>query len=281
MFDKALVALDLSPAGQSLLARLPDLQDWGVQHLVLAHVIQAGFGQGAGLARQQEYMDGLEQQAAPLRAAGFSVRTSISAGGAPADGILALGHQSAADLIVIGSRGQNLLGRLFLGSVARDVLRQTTAPVLLEWLEPTGEAADGQGDAAPARTLDHLIFATDFSPQAAAAECALLELAMKARQVECVHVLPPGQDGQNREQAAQAQTGLARLVGRIRALGRNVTGTLLQGAAAEEIARHATGRNASLILVGKHGQNRVASRLIGSTAARLCETAGRPVLMVP
>lgn len=48
-----------------------------------------------------------------------------------------------------------------------------------------------------------------------------------------------------------------------------------------EIARHAQERDASLIVVGKHGQNWLASTVIGSTAANLCEIAGRPALMVP
>jgi nucleotide-binding universal stress UspA family protein len=37
----------------------------------------------------------------------------------------------------------------------------------------------------------------------------------------------------------------------------------------------------TLIIVGKHGRNRVAGKLIGSTAARICEVARRPVLMMP
>jgi nucleotide-binding universal stress UspA family protein len=40
-------------------------------------------------------------------------------------------------------------------------------------------------------------------------------------------------------------------------------------------------QDASQIVVGKRGQNPLASLVIGSTAANLCEIAGRPVLMVP
>lgn len=55
----------------------------------------------------------------------------------------------------------------------------------------------------------------------------------------------------------------------------------LEGKASIEIARHAASQDASLIVVGKHGQHWIASTLIGSTAANLGEIAGRPVLMVP
>ena len=47
------------------------------------------------------------------------------------------------------------------------------------------------------------------------------------------------------------------------------------------IARVAQERDCSLIVCGKHGQHWVQSMVIGSTALRLCEMAGRPVLLVP
>ncbi len=56
---------------------------------------------------------------------------------------------------------------------------------------------------------------------------------------------------------------------------------LVEGEPAEQIARTAQTHDHSLILVGKHGQNWVEGRLIGSTAVRICEIAGRPVLVMP
>jgi nucleotide-binding universal stress UspA family protein len=47
------------------------------------------------------------------------------------------------------------------------------------------------------------------------------------------------------------------------------------------IARVAQERDCSLIVCGKHGQHWVRSMVIGSTALRICEMAGRPVLLVP
>ncbi|MGV6474560.1 universal stress protein [Azotobacter vinelandii] len=72
-----------------------------------------------------------------------------------------------------------------------------------------------------------------------------------------------------------------RLLQRLDALGIQAKAQLLKGKPSSEIARHAQERDASLIVVGKHGQNWLASTVIGSTAANLCEIAGRPALMVP
>jgi nucleotide-binding universal stress UspA family protein len=53
------------------------------------------------------------------------------------------------------------------------------------------------------------------------------------------------------------------------------------GEPAPGIARIAGEKAVGLIIVGKHGQGWLDSLLIGSTAAAVCETARRPVLMVP
>jgi hypothetical protein len=53
---------------------------------------------------------------------------------------------------------------------------------------------------------------------------------------------------------------------------------VLEGNPHEVIARVAQERDCSLIICGKHGQHWVQSMVIGSTALRLCEKAGRPVL---
>jgi nucleotide-binding universal stress UspA family protein len=275
MFDRALAALDLSPAEQPMLECLPALQQWGVRNLLLAHVIEFGYGHGAALARQQDYVDWLENCAGPIRATGLSVQVQIRASGVPADEILALAGGIGAGLIVIGSRGQNVLSKLFLGSVARAVIHKTTVPLLLEWIEPTAEATRARCEAVCTDTLRHIVFATDFSEHAAAAQQAVLELAPRARVVECIHVLAAD------EKAAPAQAAMARLLEPISALGSRAKGTVLRGKPSSEIARHAASEGASLIVVGKHGRNWVASTLIGSTAASLCEMAGRPVLMVP
>lgn len=54
-----------------------------------------------------------------------------------------------------------------------------------------------------------------------------------------------------------------------------------QGRPSDTIARVAREQDWSLIIVGKHGQGWLESKIIGTTAAQLCEMARRPVLVVP
>jgi len=237
--------------------------------------------QGAAMAHEQDYVDWLEQLAQPLRDAGLDVVVSVRASGLPADEILAAAAAHNADMIVIGSRGHNLISKLFLGSVARKVIRNTTWPLLLEWIEPTADDTQQQCEAVCKETLRHVLVATDLSTQAAAAENAALHLASSAEALDCLYVTEAQDSSAESISATTVKAALAALVQRIEAAGSRGNAVLLQGKASREIARYATGHDASLIIVGKRGHNPLASLLIGSTAANLCEIAGRPVLMVP
>ena len=276
MYTTALVALDLSPAEGPMLDCLADLRDLGVARVILTHVIRLGYAQGAGFGHEDAYRDWLETHAAPLRAAGVDIAIDIRAAGQPAEAILTAAAEHGTDLIVIGSRGQSMLRGLFLGSTAREVIRRADRPVRLEWINATAEAC--------ARTctgrLERLMLATDFSPAAAPAEAAAVALA-SGRRVDLVHVLTEADRTRLPRWPAMARGGLDAITAQVAAAGGRAEVHLREGTPSDEIAKAAEGCDAQLIVVGKHGQGRLQSALIGSTAAALCEIARRPVLMIP
>lgn len=281
MFRTALISLDYSAAQGPLLDCLADLCDMGVSRVILTHVVQVGYGQGAVYGNKEALEDWLGTCAAPLRTAGLEVDIDIRAAGEVAKDILAAASEHGADLLVIGSRGQNMIRGLFLGSVAREVIRLSTRPVRLEWIEATGK----DGDAACERTchagLRRLLLATDFSPQAYAAEKAAAKLAPHAGVVDLVHVVSPDEAARYPRWQVMARAALDNIAHEITAAGGKAEVHLATGKPSEEIARAAADRDADLIVVGKHGQGWVDGMAIGSTAANLCEIARRPVLMVP
>jgi nucleotide-binding universal stress UspA family protein len=281
MFSTALVALDLAPAEQPLIDCLPELQRWGLRRVILTHVMPIGYLQAAALAHESEFRAWLGKLAEPLREAGLEVGIDVRASGLPAEEILAAASQHRADLIVIGSRGHNLITKLFLGSVARNVIGKTTLPLLLEWVEPTAAGTRDKCTAVCTHTLRHVLLATDFSTRAAAAEEATIHLAAKAEQVDCLYVMDASDKTAASVTTAHAQAALDALVQRMDAAGGHGNSVVLQGRASSEIARYANDKDVSLIVVGKRGQNPLVSLMTGSTAAAVCEIAGRPVLMVP
>jgi nucleotide-binding universal stress UspA family protein len=76
----------------------------------------------------QKYLDGIASQ---LTAQGARVRTQVVMEEEPAAGILAGVEASHAGLIALETHGRRGLARLFLGSVADEVVRHGEVPVLL------------------------------------------------------------------------------------------------------------------------------------------------------
>jgi nucleotide-binding universal stress UspA family protein len=71
-----------------------------------------------------------EETVARLAAAGRTVRAVVRTGD-PAAEIIAATEESGADLVVMGSRGRTGLARIFLGSVARNVLHASDVSVMV------------------------------------------------------------------------------------------------------------------------------------------------------
>lgn len=276
MFTKALVALDLSDAEAPILNFLPELQDWGVEKLVLAHMTEPGIATCAAIAYQRDFENWLEKCAFPLRKSGFEVETSVIASADPARDIVALSQRLGCNLIVMGSRSKNRHNPHFVGSFARVVIQNTTLPLLLQWIEPTARETQAWCEEVLRDTLSHILFATDFSPITANAQKAMLQLAPRSIQVECVHVL---QEETNAIHEELAQRNLNDIEKEIEAQGCKASSRLLHGKPAEEIAHLAKANEVSLIVVGK--KDNFGNPAIGSTATRLIEISGRPVFIVP
>ena len=284
MFKTALVALDLLdvlPIKRPLLHCLPDLKNWGIGQIVLAHMIHDPHGQSASGVHKQSYLDELEQCAKPLRERGVDVAVVVRDSSRPAEDILTIARENAADLIVIGSRSRDIITKLFLGRVAREVIRKTTLPLLLEWIEPREAKTDSGGDLICTNTLRKLLLATDFSKHAGSAEGVAIALASPGRRIDCMHVISDVTQELIPSWPIMVTAALQEIINKIQTAGAEARMTVIPGDAKEMIPKVAMDGDYSLIIVGKHGQNWIESMVIGSTAEKVCETAGRPVLLVP
>jgi nucleotide-binding universal stress UspA family protein len=284
MFRTALVALDLLdvlPIKRPLLQCLPDLTHWGIGKVVLAHVIHDSHGQSASAVYKKSCLDELEQCAKPLRECDIDVAVVVRDSSKPAEELLAVARENSADLIVIGSRSQDVITKLFLGRVARDVIRKTTLPLLLEWIEPSAARTDSGDELICTNTLRKLLLATDFSKHAGSAERVAIALASPGRRIDCMHAISGETQGRIPAWPIMVKAALQEIINKIQTAGAESKMIAIPGDAKKMIPQVAMDRDYSLIIVGKHGQNWIESMVIGSTAEKVCETAGRPVLLVP
>ena len=277
MYKKALVGVDVSPVEKPFLSCLPDLRSWGFQAVVLAHVIQIGRVQGAGYGHEDEYRSWLDACAVPLREAGLTVTTSVTASGAPADELLDVAQAERADLVVVGSRSHNFLYEIFLGSVAKEVVRKSKMPVLVLRLEPKQVGQVETCAVNLSQPLKSILLATDLSAQSRPAEEAAVHLAAKSGRIDCLTVLADDAPVDARRAVEAHHQELAR---RIKKAGGNAGSRIEQGEPSASILR-VSQEGYSLVVIGKHGRNWIEGKIMGSAAAKVCEDGRRPVLIVP
>jgi nucleotide-binding universal stress UspA family protein len=220
------------------------------------------------------------------QAAGVRFRVSVQHGD-PAGVIVLHADSRQADLIVLGSSTRSGLDRFRFGSVAETVAREARQPVLVV------PAGTGKTDDSTA-PFKNILVAVDFGEGSSAAVERALSMAHEESRVTVVHVIRGGPFGRSyrypyRLVEPESQRNLARVAWRRMssivpvgaAKGRKVHTRVVTGEPTAEIARVATEVGADLILVGVTARGAIGRLIMGSTAARVIRSAGRPVLAIP
>jgi nucleotide-binding universal stress UspA family protein len=203
--------------------------------------------------------------------------------GQPSPVILDLARELAPDLIVLGTRGLTGLRHLLLGSTAERVVQHAECPVLS--VHPDNGHPEG--------TIRTILAPTDFSADADLAIAAarrLLACAPDARLV-LLHVynLPieytaygpiPLSLSYFEDAGVNAASRLEEKAEELRRTGLTVEAVIREGYPPEVIAAEAQRQGADLIAMGTRGRSGLGHLFLGSTAERVVQTAGRPVLTV-
>jgi nucleotide-binding universal stress UspA family protein len=290
-----LVATDFSASARVALDRAIELASPSGAKIILVHVIvpePIPVGGPAVLVVPQGMADrlreaserALEQLAGQVREQGIQVETILESG-AGAPGILDSAQISQADLIVIGTRGNSGFKHLLLGSVAEAVVRDAAAPVLTVHPEDTRSLAD----------IRHVLMPTDFSDDARYAlqrlTACLPGLARNARltlvhayQVPAVFMplagLAPEMPVLMEDARELAHAALDPLADELRAAGREVDIVGREGNPANVISELTQSDDVDLVVMGTRGLSKFKQVLLGSTAERVVQHAGCPVLTV-
>jgi nucleotide-binding universal stress UspA family protein len=239
-------------------------------------------------------LESQRQQLEQLRPAapGVPFEPRLAFGSAAAE-ILKAARETGCDLIVMGTQGRTGLGRLFMGSVAEQVVRNAPCPVVAVKSPPRAPAPQAEGSAeaarpptaAPIRTVLH---PTDFSGPCAEAFRVACELARDySARLTVVHVavappvgtlkqpMPPPLPEDPRGKLEE----LLRLA-RASAPGLQADYRVEAGDAAPRIVGAAQETQCDLIVMGTHGRTGLGRVLLGSIAEQVLRTAPCPVATV-
>lgn len=184
------------------------------------------------------------------------------------------------DLVVIGTRGRTGLGKLLLGSVAEEILRTLTCPVMT--VGPYADlvrGSDGQ--------IREILYATDFASETPTAAAYAVSLAQEFQaRLVLLHVIPKLEAGDlvmASDVVASSRAMLEKLVPAEAEDWCKPKYYVEQGNPAEKILEMAQLREPDLIILGvrpEQGVPGAATHLPISTAHKVVSHATCPVLTV-
>jgi len=274
MLEHLMVAVDLTPTGETLLPRLAGLRRLGARRVTLVHVAEVDYPMVGAVAHLDHHRARLEEMAAGLRQEGFEVDSQARHGN-PVTELLRAAAEVGAHLVLVGSRSRSRIAEAFLGSVATEVVERSTLPVLVERLGV-------EAGAPPSRIL----LPTDLSDPSLRAVHLLEGLPDRARwSVTLLHVLDgdgPRDTDTAGEAHAQAEAALEPLAEGLRSAGFEEVGAeVATGDPARIILEAAARVPGTLLIMGTRGRGFLGRPGLGKVIRRVLRETAVPALLVP
>ena len=264
MIQKILTALDGTRTSESILPYLETLLVSQDANISLAQVIPAG-----AEARRKGAEAYLGRVAAELRAKGAVVDTHVLSG-KPALSLVDMAVRGGYNLIVMCSRGKTGFQRLFLGSVAEEVLRRSPIPVLV--VHPLGPGA-------PRLRFKRIVVPLDGSNRSGSIlpHVAPLAKATGARVLFTTVIEPRAREVVPAEVVAK---NLFREQKRLHRQGIRTEIAIRYGDPVAEILSFGDDQHADLVALSTHGRTGLERARFGSVAESVLRQGTLPVLVL-
>ncbi len=292
MFERVLFPTDFSAYANSVFQCLPELKATGTRDVLLLGVVspqQVPLGHSLDQDVLERIKWGSQQQLDIARMAlegqGLSVRTRLEEG-TPALEIVRVASEERVDLIMMGAQGKSLMQEFLLGSVAHQVLRLASVPVLIYKFDVVRQLGSVECRRVCARLFQRILHPTDFSETARVAFNIVKRLkSAGTEEVILLHVQDQrAMEHRSVEQLAKFdEEDMARLETMRKALIlRGLSGRVLMrhGLPFAETLKVAEEKEVSLIVMGSRGRSAVAELLTGSTFENVVRQSRRPVLVI-
>jgi nucleotide-binding universal stress UspA family protein len=284
-FENILFATDFSAAADQAIPYVKNIAKHYQSKLLALHVRPAVVNpmtQPSTWAIDIEYARSVDQQNRDQLSATFE--------GLPAEVIIEEGEilpsinktiqKYNIDLVVIGTRGRTGIGKLLLGSVAEEILRNVTCPVLT--VGPHADTTPGTR-----AEFREILYATDLSPESARAASYAISLAHEfGARLTLLHVVSESHPGDlvTWSDVQESSKELLRKLVEPEAQGlKKLEYFVERGDPAERILDVAHLRQVDLVVLGTRvpkGVPGAATHLPGAIAHKVVARAGCPVLTI-
>jgi len=264
MVKKILTALDGSKTSESVIPHLELLLASEDADVTLVQVVS-----GNAPERLHQATAYLNRVAAGLRAKGAVVETDVRSG-APAFELANLAAGGGFSLLLMCSRGKSGLKRILLGSVAEEVLRRSTVPVMI--VHPQSKPAEKSRPRKIVVPLDGSARSASILPHVAA-----LAKAFGARLLFMTIVEPRAKSGYPVEIVAR---NLFREQKKLHRLGIPTELAIRYGDPVEEILSFSDVQKADLIALSTHGRSGMERARYGSVTESVLRKCAIPLLIL-
>ncbi|MBN1547864.1 MAG: universal stress protein, partial [Syntrophaceae bacterium] len=287
MFDKIVIATDLSKSSDAVIGSLGGLRMLGAQQAVLVHALGLKYMKDVipilvDLAepRLSEQKEALEQQ-------GFATTVRI-AHGVPMVEVNQIAKEENASLIVVGSHGASCTQEILLGGAALAILHYASRPVLLVRIKIIDEPSPPRCKVAFQDLFKRILYAADFSETAERAFMYVEKIVEAgAKHITLLHVqeksdLSKYVEDRLEEFNQMDRERLERMRDRLMRLGAaDVQIEIPYGSPLQEIIRYASQNDHSLIVMGSKGRGFLAEVFMGSVSRGVALHSDVPLLMIP
>ena len=285
IFNKILIATDLSKASDRVLACTQQPDSVGHETAILVHALGIQYLRHMRHGMAYFIEPYLKKQKELLEAERFQATCELALGPAVVE-VNRIAKEQDASLIVVGSHGTTLAREMLLGGTATGIVSHARVPVLLIRLKIADAGGEARCEAMCGDFREQVLYCTDFSETAERAFPFVEKIVESGgKRVTLLHV----------------QTGLASRsiwpsLGRISELTVNASNRCGPGwnsgaprgpdrnpvrSAKSRDRPHRAEQNYHLIVLGTRGRGFFAEAFLGSVSLQVVRSAPAPVLLVP
>jgi nucleotide-binding universal stress UspA family protein len=293
LFKHALVALDQSESSDIMVECLPGFKKFGTEKITLFTSVSVSYPGGLSENNEEVMKMTMDKYESIVEKEGYTVSSEVRFNinsYAPRE-IIEAAADHKADYLILGNRGHSKVHDLILGSTASETMQRSHLPVYLIKINASHEKELKDRKLYCARacrdSLNHIIYATDFSTTAERAFGILKEIAAKhSEKITLLHVQSIGRIGTADPQKLEEFNAIdrERLEKRKEILQQNTDAEIdikiCYGSTAYEILRVADESNATLIMMGSQGRGYVRELFIGGVAYKVMRGSKIPVFII-
>lgn len=277
MFDKVLMATDLSEEADGLLPCFYSLCPDDGTEIAVAHVLKNEDDAEPGSSTFKKVQSRVRALVSELRRAGYDNAREIYRSGEVFENLKEIADDEDAGLIMVASHGKGFFKSALLGSTTFDLARATDRPLFVS--KPVEDAGN---ELLQKNLLQRILVPTDFSLKSLSALDVIRMLREHISEVVFAHIVERSRSQDDLEDKMEtASRRLQELVDEMKIFGIKASYHVRKGAASKEILRIAEKEDVSLIVMAKTGAGLVKGLVMGSTAQNVTLNSERSLLLLP